>query len=578
MSETTPAEPRRRRKALVAGPSRMALSVALAVVTALVIGPLIILFRTALLPQDKFPFDSWEITFDNFRSILTGSDLPVLLLNTATYAAGSIFIGLVLAGTLAWLIERTDMPGRTFIRVALFTWMAVPPIILAFGWILLINPGNGVLNAIWSALTGRPGPMTIYSMWALILITGISVTPTAFVMMGGLFRNMDPQLESAGFVHGGSGWAVARRIVFPLLVPGLLSVAIYVFIAVAQTFELPLIIGLTARIPVLSTRIYLLSSPDVGVPNYGLSAAFGVFLLIIAFLLMLLYFRVVGAGEKYRVVTGKAFRPRQTRLGRWAIPAFALAALLIFLMIMPLLVLLWTSFLQFYELPSFNALSRVSLDTYRAVLNRTAVQSAIVNTLILVIVASFATMALASVVSWLSSRGQGWLARALDVVSMAPMAIPPIVMAMAILLLYLRTPLYGTIMILIVGHMTIYLAFASRTMSSALVQLHKELADAATVSGAGWWTILIRIILPLVWPQALNGWIWVLAHSARDLTIPFLLMTNKNMVMSSVMWTLWDVPDLPGAAALSILLVAALLVVVVPAQLWIERSSKRVQV
>ncbi len=553
------------------------MAIVLALVCALIFGPLLILLRTALLPKDTFPFDNWEFTLDNFRTILTGSDLPVLILNTATYATGSILIGLLLAASLAWLVERTDMPGRTFIRIALFTWMAVPPIILGFGWILLINPGNGVLNAFWTALTGLPGPLTIYSMWALILITGISVTPTAFVMLGGLFRNMDPQLESAGFVHGGSSWTVARRIVLPLLVPGLFSVAIYVFIAVVQTFELPLIIGLTARIPVLSTRIYLLSSPDVGVPDYGLSAAFGILLLVIAFLLMLLYFRVVGAGEKYRVVTGKAFRPRQTKLGSWAVPAFLMAALLIFVMIMPLLVLLWTSFLQFYELPTFDALARASFDTYRAVLGRTAVQDAILNTVLLVFGASIGTMALALVVSWFSSRGSGWMARALDAASLSPLAIPPIVMAMAILLLYLRTPLYGSVLILIVGHVTIYLAFASRTMSSALIQLHKELADAATVAGAGWWTTLTRIILPLIWPQVLNGWIWVLAHSARDLTIPFLLMTNKNMVMSTVMWTLWDVPDLPGAAALSILLVLALLCIVVPTQLWIERNARRAQ-
>ncbi|MGO4840490.1 ABC transporter permease subunit, partial [Rhizobiaceae sp. 2RAB30] len=147
--------------------------------------------------------------------------------------------------------------------MAMFTWMAVPPIILGFGWILLLNPGSGVLNGIWAQIAGQPGPLTIYSMWALIFITGVSVTPTAFVMIGGLFRNMDSQLESAGYVHGGTRMSVTRRIIIPLLLPGLLSVAIYVFIAVVQTFELPLIVGLTARIPVLSTRIYLLSSPDV---------------------------------------------------------------------------------------------------------------------------------------------------------------------------------------------------------------------------------------------------------------------------------------------------------------------------
>lgn len=573
MSSETRALPRGR--ARDAGQPWIAQTVVLLIVAALVVGPLLMLFRTALLPENSLPFETWEFTLANFATILSDPQVLVLLFNTAVYALGSVVFGLLIATVLAWLVERTDMPGRTAVRVALFTWMAVPPVILGFGWILLINPGSGILNALWRTLAGADGPLTIYSMWALIFITGISVAPTAFVMIGGLFRNMDPQLENAGYVHGGNWFSVARRITLPLLTPGLLSVGIYVFIAVVQTFELPLIVGLTARIPVLSTRIYLLSSPDVGVPNYGLSAAFGILLLAVAVLLMMLYFRVVGAGEKYRVVSGKSFRPRQTQLGRWTVPAVAGTALLVLLMILPLLVLLWTSFLRFYELPSFDALSRVSLDTYREVLARGAVQGAILNTVILVFVASTATMSLAAVVAWFSQRGRGWIARSLDVLSFSPIAIPPIVMAMAILLLYLRTPLYGSVAILILGHMTIYLAFATRTLSSALVQLHKELADAAMVSGASWFTTLTRVIIPLIWPQALNGWIWVLAHSARDLTIPLLLMTNSNMVMSTVMWTLWDVPDLPGAAALSTLLVAALLCIVVPLQILITRKTDR---
>lgn len=564
-----------RRRSLDVGQPWVAQTVVLLIVAALVIGPLLMLFRTALLPENSLPFETWELTLSNFATILADPQVLTLLFNTAVYAFGSVLVGLLIATVLAWLVERTDMPGRTAVRIALFTWMAVPPVILGFGWILLINPGSGILNALWRAFAGTDGPLTIYSMWALILITGISVAPTAFVMIGGLFRNMDPQLENAGYVHGGNWSSVARRVTLPLLTPGLLSVGIYVFIAVVQTFELPLIVGLTARIPVLSTRIYLLSSPDVGVPSYGLSAAFGLVLLVTAVLLMLLYFRVVGAGEKYRVVSGKSFRPRQTRLGRWSIPAVVGTALLVLLMILPLLVLFWTSFLRFYELPSLDALSRVSLDTYREVLARGAVRGAILNTVILVLVSSTATMCLAAVVAWFSHRGRGWIARLLDVLSFSPIAIPPIVMAMAILLLYLRTPLYGSVAILILGHITIYLAFATRTLSSALVQLHKELADAAVVSGASWWTTLTRVIIPLIWPQALNGWIWVLAHSARDLTIPLLLMTNSNMVMSTVMWTLWDVPDLPGAAALSTLLVAALLCIVVPLQLWITRASER---
>ncbi|MDI6028950.1 ABC transporter permease subunit [Corticibacterium sp. UT-5YL-CI-8] len=549
----------------------------LAIVAAIVIGPLLMLVRTSLLPEGRLPLETLEISFENFRAVLTDPDLPVLLANTAFYALGSVAIGTVIATALAWLAERTDMPGRFGIRLLMFTWMAVPPVILGFGWILLINPGSGILNVFWRALTGGDGPFTIYSIWAMIFITSFSVIPTAFVMIGGLFRNMDPQLENSGYVHGGSAGVVARRITLPLLTPGLLSVGIYVFIAVVQAFELPLIVGLTARIPVLSTRIYLLSSPDVGVPNYGLSAAFGIFLLVLATLFMGLYFRVVGAGERYRIVSGKGFRPRQTKLKRWTFPAMLVSGLFCLLMLLPIIVLLWTSFLRFYELPSLAALERVSFATYREVLGRSAVQGAIGNTVLLVLGASTITMVLASLTAWYSLRGSGWVARAIDVLSFSPLAIPPIVMAMAILLLYLRTPLYGSVLILIIGHVTIYIAFATRTIASALIQLNKELADAATISGAGFFTVLTRIVIPLIWPQALNGWLWVLAHSARDLTIPLLLMTNANAVMSTVMWTLWDVPNLPGAAALSVLLVLSLLLVIVPAQIFIARASAKSQ-
>jgi iron(III) transport system permease protein len=139
--------------------------------------------------------------------------------------------------------------------------------------------------------------------------------------------------------------------------------------------------------------------------------------------------------------------------------------------------------------------------------------------------------------------------------------------------LYIRTPLYGTVALLVLAHLTIYIAFATRTMTSALIQLHKELADAALVSGASWFTTLRRVILPLVRPQLANGWLWVAAHSARDLTIPLALMTSANVVVASALWLMWDFPDLPGAAAVATLLVAALLLVVVPVQLLVTRGE-----
>lgn len=543
------------------------------IVVGLVIGPLVILVRASLAPPGTLPLETSTLTLESFRRIFAAADTLQLLLNTAVYAAGSVVLGVGGATALAWLTERTDLPGRSLVRILLFSWMAVPPLVIGFGWILLINPGQGALNVLARSLLGlsRP-PFTLYSFWSLIVITAFSVLPTAFVMVAGLLRNMDPQLESAGRVLGGGAVTVARRITLPLLTPGILSVGIYMVMAVVQAFELPFIVGLTARFPVLSTRVYLLASPTTGIPEYGLSAAFGVFLLMLALGLMWGYYRAVGAGERFHVVTGRAFRPRRIALGRWRPAAAAAVAALFATMSLPLAILLWTSLFPSYRLPSLEALSEASLATYARVIEMPFIRQAVGNTLVLVLGSSTAVMLIGALVAWFSVRQKGAVARIMDVVSFAPTAVPPVVMVMAILLLYLGTPIYGTVLILIVGHVTIYLAFATRTMTGALAQLHKELGDAALVAGASWWTAFRRVTLPLVRPQLLNGWLWVLAHSARDLTIPLVLMTSSNVVVASAIWMMWDFPDLSGAAAMSVLLVLGLLAVVIPMQLVAGRD------
>lgn len=547
----------------------------LAVLALLVLGPLAVLIRASFTPAGALPLETWQFTLENFAKLFASSDTLTLLRNTLVYAAGTVSFATVIGTTLAWLTERTDMPGRVPLRIMLFSWLAIPPLVVGFGWILLINPGSGALNVLARSLTGGALSFNLYSMWTLIIVTGFALVPTTYVMMAGLLRNMDPQLENAARLSGAGGMTVARKITIPLLTPGLISVSIYTFMSVIQTFDLPAIIGLTARIPVLSTRVYLLSSPDMGIPNYGLSAALGVLLLALAAGLIQLYFRFVGLGDKYRVVGGRSFRPTRTRLGRWRHPAAALAFTYLFITILPVLIIAWTSLLPFYQVPSVEALGKVSLATFERVLGQSMVVNALSNTALLVVVSATSVMVLSSLVAWLSVRQGGWLARVVDVVAFVPIAIPPIVIVMAIVLLYLRTPLYGTIWVIVLAHVGVYVAFGARTMTSALSQLHKELGDAALVSGASGLTTLRKVILPLVRPQLLNGWMWVAAHSARDLTAPLMLMTSSSMVASTVIWMMWDLPDLPGASAVSVLLVLGLLMLVVPLQVLISRDGER---
>jgi iron(III) transport system permease protein len=546
----------------------------LALVLLLIAGPLVVLLLTSVTPQGSMPFQHFSATLANFRHIFTENGSVRLIANTLVYAAASVAIGIALAVALAWLTERTDLPGRTPIRILMFSWMSVPPLVFGYGWILLINPGNGLVNVVLRAVFGFAyGPLSPYSIWALIGISGASLVPTAYIMISGLLRNMDPVLEDAGAVLGAARWRVVRRITLPLLSPGLLSVFIFLGMGMVQTFDLPLIVGMTARVPVLSTRIFLASSPDSGVPDYGIAAAYGVVLLLLAMVLMWGYFRAIRYGERYRVVSGKGFRPKRAKLTRGT-KAAALAAVGTYfaLMLLPLLILLWVSLLPFYQQPSLAALRVASLAAYVDILAEPQVQRAIGNTILLFLGSATIVMAMASLISWFSVRDRGPVGRWLDILSFAPIAVPPIVLATALLLVFLGTPLYGTIWVLLIGHVTVYLAFGTRTMNGALIQIDRELENAALISGASWSTSLRRIVLPLVWPHLLNGWLWVVAHSARDLTFGLILLTSSNIVASTSIYLMWDQPDLPGAAALSVLLVAGMMLLVVPIQIHASRG------
>jgi len=546
------------------------------ITSALVIVPLLLLVRVSFAPSGALPFAPSTLTLENYTTILLDPVTYRLLGNTLIYAGGTVLEALVIAFVLAWISERSDIRGAGLIRTFMFISLALPPLAVTFGWILLLNPGNGAINVFIRNMTGiQESPFDIYTMEMMIFISGLVLAPTMYVMLCGVLRNMDPHLESAAEVAGSDRLAVLWHITLPLIAPGLLSVVVYASMLMVQVFDTPLVIGLTAGVPVLSTRIYTLSSPEGALPQYGLAAAFGVFLLALAMVLMWGYFRAVGVSEKFHVVTGRGFRPRKVKLGRWRYAAILFVIAYFGLILPPLLALLWTSLLRFYEVPSFEALRQLTLANYQSVIGLSVVKRAVGNTLVLMLSTATISMVLASIISWNSIRRQTRWTRCLDALAFTPMAVPGIVMGVAVLLAYIHTPLYGTIWIIVLAQVTVSLPFGTRTMNGALVQIHKDLENAAAVSGATWMTSLRTIALPLLLPHFLNGWLWTVAHSMRDLTIPFLLRTTDNVVISPTLLQLWNTPNYPGASALAILMIFALMALVVPVQIFLVRREGR---
>ena len=236
----------------------------------------------------------------------------------------------------------------------MFATMTVPPLALSFGWIMLLNPNNGTLNTLLRTVLPLKGAIfDVYSLEMMIFISATALVPTMFVMLSGVFRNMDPQRQGAGTVLGAGQLPAGPAPGHPATAqPGHLSVGVYMLMIMVQAFETPLAIGLTAQVSVLSTRIYMLSTPEARAPEYGTAAAFGIGLLALAGRPHGGYFRATRVSERFRVVTGKGFRPRRVRLGPWRYPALAFVVGYFALMLAPIAALFWTSLLPFSRPPS----------------------------------------------------------------------------------------------------------------------------------------------------------------------------------------------------------------------------------
>jgi iron(III) transport system permease protein len=490
---------------------------------------------------------------------------------------------LVIAVLFAWLIERTDMPLRNLAWTLILIPMAIPGVLFALGWALLLAPNTGALNVILRhglKLIGielTTGPLNIYSVTGLIFLDGLRGVTTVFLMVVGAFRMMDPSLEEAAMVSKAGPAAAFFKVTLPALSPAILAAGIYSFISSMESFEAPLAVGLRANIFVLSTLIYFTTRLQAPF-EYGLGAVFGVSYMVLMVFLLIGYRRIVRHSERYSTITGKGFRPRVISLGKWRYGALGLfIAYFLLAVVVPFAVLLWTSVLPSYRVPSFEAFSFLTLKNYVEILNTPRVLLVLWNTFVMMIIAATVTMLLALIVSWIIVRSQVKGKGFLDGLVFIPHAIPGIVVALALMMAYLSAPLrytgiYGTVWILVMGLIVSYISFGTRLMNSAIMQIHKELEQAAYVCGASSFKTLFAITLPLLFPAFVAGWVWVAVHSLRAFSIPLMLSSRKNEVFAVMLWEYWD----SGAASLAAALGVLLILTLIPLTLIMRRFIVRV--
>lgn len=501
-------------------------------------------------------------TLDGFKRAYTDAHAAEMMTNSVWFAIGSAVLSLVVGTALAFLNVRTDVPFKALFFGASIIPLVIPGILYTVSWIFLASPDIGLLNYVLEPIFG-PGALNIYSVWGMIWVEGLHLSPITFLFMVAAFRSQDPSLEESALMSGASRFTVMRKITVPLLRPAIAASVLIMTVRALESFEVPALLGLQEGIYVFTSKIYFMLRTYPQDLNGAGALALG--LLAIAALGMVLEHVLSRGAKAYQTVTGKGFRPRPIELGTWR-PVAGLAIIGYFLItvILPLCMLLYTSLLPYYQKPSAKAFSSMSLDNFEALLHMSKAMTALKNSLFLGAASATLVMILMAIAAWIVVRSNISGRKVLDLLSFAPLVIPGLVLGLALQFVYLRSPLaiYGTIWILLVAYITRYMPYGMRYAVTSMQQISSELEESASVSGASWWQVFRRVLLPLLMPGLLAGWIYIFVVSFRELSSSILLYSSGSEVLSILIWEQFENGKFTILAALGVVMVVVLMVLV----------------
>ncbi|HSE86129.1 MAG TPA: iron ABC transporter permease [Candidatus Binatia bacterium] len=483
-----------------------------------------------------------HFTLQNYVKAYGDPEAYPLLLNSFIFGLGAAGLSVIFALTLAWITIRTNAPFRRLFELTAIIPNILPPILVSISWVMLLNPSNGLINGLFVKLFGlQKGPFNIYSMPGLIFVEALILTPLAFLIIAAALKSMDPSLEESAKTLGSGELGVMSRITFPLMRPAILAAATLNFVRAVESFDTPAIIALPARIEVFTTKIWreaLGSFPT----NHNLAATYGVGILMVALLFVYLYRRFTSQVESFSTVTGKGFRPHQIDLGGGKYLASALAfLLLVLLVVLPILVLLLVAILPYYHVPTWQTWNNLTLDHFRYIWATPRVHRAFANSLFLALLGATVCMLLASLASYITVRTKLAGRGILEGLVFIPWAFPGTALALGLLWAYIDFPIpvYATIWIILIAYVTRFLPYGMRAVSSTIIQVHKELEEASVACGAGFLATFRRVLIPMMRPGVMAGWIILVTIFMREFSATLFLYSPGSEPLGPLLYFLY---------------------------------------
>lgn len=529
-----------------------------ALLLVLVGAPLVMLAAQSVLADGR-------LSLEAYASVVSRSLYYQALLNTLAVGIGAAALSVVFGTPIAWLVARTDLPFRGAIRTTVTAAYIAPPFLLAIAYVILAAPNTGWLNrAVTAALGVERGPFNAYSLPTLIFVTSLHTFPAVFLLAAAALASADASLEQAARILGAGRLRTTLRITLPLVLPSILGGALLAFVGAIALFGSQAILGIPGRVYTLPTRVYqVLGYP----PDYAVASALSMLLVGLTVVALVIQRRWLGRGS-VATIGARAAPPETIPLGRWRVPALGWCALVILVaVVLPYLALGTVSFLRVWH--AGLGVTNLTVDNYRDVLFRLeTTQRAIGNSLLLAGLTATITMALGMVLATIDLRTMLRGRRVLDALALVPLGIPGIVLAVAILALWLRLPvnIYGTLLILLIAYVTRFLPLAARSSNAALGQIDRSLEEAARIGGAGWWATQRHVVVPLARPALLAGWVLVFIPALQELSASVLLFTPDTMTLAVAILNFQDNGRLELVSALGVVMLVLATVVVVVAR------------
>ena len=509
-----------------------------------------------------------KLTTDKYIAAYTDPALFQVLFNTTIFVLGSSVLATVLAVFLAYLNTRTDIPFKFLFGILSIIPMMIPHLLFSVSWALLLNPSNGMINMLLkNVLSLENAPFNIYSLEGMILVEALLDLPIAYLIIAPAMRSFDVALEESSRVFGAGTWRTLLRVTLPVLRPAILAAFVLGVVRALSSFAVPQVLGMPGRVNVLATHIYEMISLGY-TPDYGKAAAVGMSVLATSVTLIYVYRALTAESGKYVTIAGRGYRPTLIELGKARVPLFAIVALLSFVMaVLPVAVLLYTSFVPYVMVPDARAFSAMNLKHWIDVLGDPLSLLAIKNSLFLAVAGATLGTLLSVFVGYAIVKVKTRASGLLESLTFLSFSFPGIVIGVGFMWFFVQTPLYATIWALLIGYIATYLPYGARPMASAFVTIHAHLEESSAVCGASPMTTMRRIIVPLLIPGIVSSWILMASMFVRELNLSVVLSRPGTEVLAIQILKFADDGLWGKLSALGIIMIAITTVLVVMATL-----------